>query len=75
MTVLVSDPAFAWRKSCFEELGFSEHESNALADATVYSIVKTKTGDKGHESPLHHVNVKRLMEAGASHADILEIYL
>lgn len=71
-----TDMCHDWRQACFEELGFSAHEADVLAETLVSTTIMTQKGTKRtYESYLHHGNVRRLMAAGATPAQILELYI
>lgn len=67
---------FNWRKACFSELGFSEHEADALAMSKELSTTVAKGGKKLEwETPLHWSRVKFALDNGCTHAQALEIFV
>lgn len=68
------ETAESWRQATFEELGFSAEQAKVLAQAKTFSDVKTKLGKKLCESPLHYVQVRRLLEKGWTKEQILQVY-
>lgn len=64
-----------WRVSCFEELGFSNSEAKALANVKTTDYIITKGSRKKYETPLHHLKVQKMIEAGQTHADVLDLLL
>lgn len=74
MALTSPDVLWAWRVQCFEDLGFSTEEADLLADAKTYAFVKTKRGLKAYESPLHHANVAKMLRAGCTYQQVIDIF-
>lgn len=69
--------AFEWRRERYEELGFNSNEAIALASSKSLSTTGGKDNAKKltWSVPLHWGRVKKALDAGATHTQVLEIFV
>lgn len=66
----------AWRKLRFLELGFDDEAATLLVSAKDYGAAKSRTGEvKRYSFPLHADRVKKLLDAGKTHHQVIELYV
>jgi hypothetical protein len=66
----------AWRKLRFVELGFDDEAAELLVVALDYGSAKTRNGEvRRYSFPLHADRVKKLLDAGKTHHQVIELYV
>jgi uncharacterized membrane protein YdcZ (DUF606 family) len=66
----------AWQTALLEELGFSQTQAIALSAAKVAALVKDKNGvTHTYQRAVDHHYVRKLLEAGATHAQVVAILI
>jgi hypothetical protein len=71
--VVATTPIAQHRMERFVELGFSEGEAKYLADAKKVHMARSAKGEQTKcELPLYHGDIKKMLDVGWTHGQILD---
>lgn len=73
--MVTTDSLYEYRVARLEELGFSKKDAQDLAEATQIVIRESDLSKYEYEVPIYWKSIADMLEAGATHDQILRILL